>query len=240
MGGVVPDSRINASREHFNEVVSRTCLNNVELDRALALSGNLISHSLTDKSARHGVFYVGAVRMLDFITHPSPGVRMPVTVVVITISLGLLFINPSDWVGEVKGALAVLVPVLLYWWKQKREREEKEDLEQHETHESILNYNADKERRLEDRATALRLEERQFMHSQMELSRRRGHILARGYMAVEMANDRLIELLRDNKVDVPKSLLTYQTRALILGELKELKMESKSNQAESEQDEPHH
>lgn len=157
---------------------------------------------------------------------------MPPLGVVLVLSICLLLIDPGDWIGEIKGALAVLVPVLLYWWKQKRDDRDKERDEAHETADSILRFSSEKEKRLEERDSLLRAEEREFMHRQMELSRQRGHILARGYMAVELANDRLIELLRKKNVEIPETLLSYQTRAMILTELKEL--ETKNAAAEDE------
>ena len=45
---------------------------------------------------------------------------------------------------------------------------------------------------------------------------------------MEMANDRLIQLLRDNKIEVPEEYSGYKTRGIILAELKELEREQES------------
>lgn len=234
LGSAISDSGSVQNGERFWSVVSRTFISNGDLDRALALSSDLVSTRLPVKSESDGSIRLGAVRMLDIITHPSPGVRMPATLVVITISLFILLIDPSDWVGEVKGALAVLVPFFIYWLKQRQDAKKHAKKEADKTADALLRFTSDKEERLEESARALREEERTFMHNQMELSRRRGHVLARGYMAVELANDRLIELLRANKIEVPGSLLTYQTRAMILGELKELEAEGKQKSGDTD------
>lgn len=234
LGLDVLDRGNDQAGEYFYRVLCRTYFDNHDLDRALALSVSLIPDSLTVKPSRDGSFRLGLMRVVDFVAYPPPGVirGMPPLGVVLVLSICLLLIDPGDWIGEIKGALAVLVPVLLYWWKQKRDDRDKERDEAHETADSILRFSSEKEKRLEERDSLLRAEEREFMHRQMELSRQRGHILARGYMAVELANDRLIELLRKKNVEIPETLLSYQTRAMILTELKEL--ETKNAAAEDE------
>lgn len=229
LGLDVHDLRIIQDRDRFNALLCRTNWGNDDLNRALALSVSLIPDSLSVKPARHGSFNLGVLRLLDFISYPPSGVirgMPPLGVVVLVLSALLLLVDPSDWVGEIKGALAVLVPVLLYWWKQRRDELAKRQEDAHETADSILRFSSEKEKRLEERASSLREEEREFMHQQMKLSRARGHVLARGYMAVEMANDRLIELLREKNIEVPQALLTYKTRAMVLSELKELEAQS--------------
>lgn len=220
----IHDRRLLQDRGGFEAFISSSCLDDRDLNRALALSVNVIPDSLTVKSSGHGSLYVNALRILDVVSNPPQGVTrgMPPVGVVAVLAVLILLIEPSDWIGELKGALAVLVPVLLYWWKKKGDERSAAKAEAHETADSILRFSGEKEKRLEERASQLRVEEREFMHRQMELSRRRSHILARGYMAVELANDRLIEMLRERGIDVPQITLTYKTRAMILSELKEL------------------
>jgi CRP-like cAMP-binding protein len=136
-----------------------------------------------------------------------------------------LLLNPDDYVGEIKGIITASSVYVLYWLSQRSKRRAKEDAQQHQTTEEVFKFSADKEKRLDERESRLRQEEREFAHTQIRLSRKRGHILARGYMAMEMANDRLIELLRTHDIDVPAVLLTQQTRAQVLGELKEVEDE---------------
>lgn len=221
VGSHVYDSGDLENRQYFMEFLSRTYLDNDDLNRALVISSGVVRPRITTESSRHSLIRLGIVRFLDFVSDTSQGVIMP-SFVGVMLFVGLLILDPTDWIGEVKGALAVLVPVLLYYWKARRDDKSRTEVATHTTTDSILKYSADKDKQLEERASALREEERTFMHNQMDLSRRRGHILARGYMAVELANDRLIELLRDNNVEIPETLLTYRTRTMILGELKEI------------------
>lgn len=212
------------NNEHFKELVQRAGLVDSIIDRDAAfLSTRLTAVPSNDNAKR-----LGHVRDLDTLSHSPKGVGRgmpPLIVSLFTVSAVMLLINPSDYVGEVKGILAVLVPLGLYWLSQRNKRKAKEFAQQHQTAEEAFKFSADKEKRLEERESKLRQEERDFMHTQISLSRRRGHILARGYMSMEMANDRLIELLRAHDIDIPPTLLTQQTRAQVLGELKEVEDE---------------
>lgn len=232
LGNNVRSSGREPTNDYFMGVLSRTYWFNHDLDRALALSGNFVSLSVSVKPSRFRVVGMDSVRVLDALPNSSSGLRMPVfPLVLAALSLVFLLISPGDWVGEIKGALAVLVPVFVFYLKQKYDQRNKAKQESHDTVDGILKYSSDKEKRLEERSSALRQEERAFMHGQMELSRRRGHILGRGYMAIEFANDRLIELLRDNNIEIPPQYLTYQTRSMILGELKELENDTAKDES---------
>lgn len=214
----------------FNELLQRAHLVDNAIDRGVALPGPLIRSGLTVESSSDSVTSLGYVRSLDLISHSSKGVGrgMPPFIFALTLSTAILLIDPSDYMGEIKGILAVLVPLALYWLSQRSRRKTKEATLQHSTTEEVFKFSSEKEKRLEDRESKLRQEEREFMHSQMELSRRRGHILARGYMSMEMANDRLIQLLRESDIEIPLELLTQKTRAQILLELKEVEDEQAS------------
>jgi hypothetical protein len=184
----------------------------------------VISIGLTDESPSDSALRLGLVRGLDFISHSSKGVGrgMPLFLVAFVLSVALLLIEPSDYLGELKGILAVLVPLGLYWLSQRNKRRSKEDAAQHSLTDEFLRLSADKEKRLDEGVRLLRQEEREFAHSQIALSRERGHILARAYMSVWMKSEELIQLLHENKIEVPRRLLTQETHAQVLGELKEV------------------
>ncbi len=228
LGNDLSNDRQFETNERFIELLQRAHLVDGAINGGVAVPLPLVSIGLTDEPPGDSALRPGVIRSLDFISHSSKGVGRgmpPFLAAFVVISATLLLIDPGDYLGEIKGILAVLVPLGLYWLSQRNKRLSRQSAEQHQTTEEVFKFSADKEKRLEERESKLRQEERDFMHTQISLSRRRGHILARGYMSMEMANDRLIELLRDHDIDIPQTLLTQQTRAQVLGELKEVEDE---------------
>lgn len=158
----------------------------------------------------------------------------PFILAVFLMSVALLLITPGDYLGEIKGILAVLIPLALYWLSQRSKRRSKEASERHSLTDEFLRLSADKEKRLEEGVRLLRQEEREFAHSQIALSRERGHILARAYMSIWMKSEELIQILHDNNIEIPRHLLTQQTHAQVLGELKEVEDRQAGIAAEQE------
>lgn len=210
--------------ERFMELLQRAHLVNGTINGGMAVPLPFVSIGLTDESPSGSAFGLGFVRGLDFISHSSKGVGrgMPSFLVAFVLSVALLLIEPGDYLGEIKGILAVLVPLGLYWLSQRNKRRSKEDAAQHSLTDEFLRLSADKEKRLDEGVRLLRQEEREFAHSQIALSRERGHILARAYMSVWMKSEELIQLLHDHDIEVPRQLLTQETHAQVLGELKEV------------------
>lgn len=219
------------AREHFNQLISAARLDNHAGLRSVVIPRGVVPLGLSGESESVRLLSIEFERGLDAISDSTQGVTrgMPLVIIATGFSLIILLINPGDWIGELKGALAVLVPVLLYWLKQRRANQTRKQEEMGKTSDSLLRFSSDKEKRLEERESKLRQEEREFNHRQIELSRRRGHILARGYMAFEMANARLIQLLQDNKIDVPPILFVARTREQVLGELKAIEDEQNAS-----------
>lgn len=146
----------------------------------------------------------------------------PFILAVFLILAALLLISPGDYIGEIKGIISASTAFALYLLSQRSRRKRAEEAQRKQGNKDLYDYTADKEKRLEERDSRLRQEEREFAHSQIALSRERGHILARAYMSIWMKSEELIQLLHDNHVEVPRRLLTQETHAQVLGELKEV------------------
>jgi hypothetical protein len=224
MGVDLPDDRQFENDERFSELLQRAHLVDGAINGGVVVPLSFVSIGLTDEPPRDSALRLGLVRGLDFIPHSPKGVGrgMPPFLVAFVLSAALLLIEPGDYLGEIKGILAVLVPLGLYWLSQRSKRRSKEDAAQHNLTDEFLRLSADKEKRLDEGVRLLRQEEREFAHSQIALSRERGHILARAYMSVWMKSEELIQLLHDHDIEVPRRLLTQETHAQVLGELKEV------------------
>lgn len=225
--GLLTDRELKTDQRYL-ELVQRAHLDDITINWGMVLPSSFVRARLAAQSSSGFVIGLCHVRGLDSISDSPKGLGRgmpPLMIVFFIMSAVVLLIEPSDYVGEIKGILAVLVPLGLYWLSQRSKRKAKEEAQANKTSDKVFEFSADKEKRLEERESKLRQEEREFMHGQIELSRRRGHILARGYMAMEMANDRLVQLLIDNQIEVPSLLLTQRTRAQVLGELKEVEDE---------------
>ena len=224
LGDDLPDDRQLENDKRFIELLQRAHLDDGAINGGVALPLPFVSIGLTDESPRDSALRLDSIRSLDLISHSSKGVGrgMPPFVVAFFLAAALLLIDPGDYLGEIKGILAVLVPLGLYWLSQRSKRQSKVDAAQHSLTDEFLRLSADKEKRLDEGARLLRQEEREFAHSQIALSRERGHILARAYMSVWMKSEELIQLLHDHDVEVPRRLLTQETHAQVLGELKEV------------------
>lgn len=224
VGADLPDDRQLENDKRFMELLQRAHLVDGAINRGVAVPLPFVSIGLTDESPSDSALRLGIVRSLDFISHSSKGVGrgMPPFLVAFVLSVALLLIEPGDYLGEIKGILAVLVPLGLYWLSQRSKRRNKEDAAHHSLTDEFLRLSADKEKRLDEGVRLLRQEEREFAHSQIALSRERGHILARAYMSAWMKSEELIQLLHDKDIEVPRHLLTQETHAQVLGELKEV------------------
>lgn len=226
LGTDVLNRREFQTSEHFNELVRRAHLVDSAIDRDVVVPMPFLSTGLTVESPSDSAFRLGHVRGLDTLSYSTKGVGrgMPPFILALMVSAGalLLLITPGDYLGELKGILAVLIPLALYWLSQRSKRRSKEAADQHSLTDEFLRLSADKEKRLEEGVRLLRKEEREFAHSQIALSRERGHILARAYMSIWMKSEELIQILHDHNIEVPRRLLTQETHAQVLGELKEV------------------
>jgi len=220
------DDRNFENDRRFIQLLQGAHLVDTTINRGVVVPMPLISARLTFESPSDSSLRLGHLRGLDALSYSPKGVGrgMPPFILALMVSAGavILLINPSDYIGEIKGIITASSVYVLYWLSQRSKRKEQQSEQNHQTAEEVFKFSTDKERRLEERESKLRQEEREFMHGQIELSRQRGHILARGYMALEMANDQLIEILQKKNIEVPTILLTQTTRAQVLGELKEV------------------
>lgn len=209
------------NNERFQELLQAADLANGVGNRDVVLP--FLSTHVADENIKSA----GDVRRLDTTSPKGAGRGMPLFILAIAVLAGalLLLINLGEYtgiIGALAGFLTASSAYVLYWLTQRNKRRVKDEAQQHRTVDRVFEFSTDKEKRLEERETRLRQEERAFMLGQIELSRQRSHILTHGYMSLEFANDQLIELLRENNIDVPKALLTQTTRAQVLGELKEV------------------
>jgi hypothetical protein len=129
------------------------------------------------------------------------------------------------------GTLVILVPAYLL---HKREvKKEKVQADEARTTsgqfitDSLLQYGRDREKRIDERESHLREEERAFFQNQLDTSRDRSHVLGNGYMTMVLANDRLINLLMSHDIEVPPELYAYRTRAEVNAELRQIEQERK-------------
>jgi len=166
-------------------------------------------------------FFLDTRRVVDVISNQQ-GIRMPPVYLLAAVGSTIFLLISGDWWGEIRGAVAIAIPLILYILRERARQKRNSQMEQLQTTDSYLKLTGDRERRLEERESRLREDEREFFLQQLAISRSRSHVLAGGYMAMELACDRLIEVLREHEIEIPNEIMAQRTRGRVLNQLQVL------------------
>lgn len=206
----------NDSREHLH----------------MAIPVGVGSFAGSRNAARRNVLYVVFDRVLDLVPYPKNALNtiLPTSVILLVVELILAFLFSLDWAGIFVNAAVTLsvasVPLVLYLLKDRSEKRIKEKAMHELTGEGVLKLAQNERDRIDSAAQHLRSEERAFIQRQLNrtnaletLSRKRSHLFANVFTAMELANTQLIELLEANKISVPPTLRPTHLRETLWKQL---------------------